>query len=75
MEKRKKITGRIITVQEERFRMLDDVGRSYLLDLSHRAAVTSDELREWNNAKTRLVVEYEGEPETDSGIAHSVTAA
>ncbi len=73
--KRKRIAGRIITVQEERFRMVDETGRSYLLDLAHDARVTPDELKAWNDARTQIVVEYEGEPETDSGVARSVTAA
>ncbi len=62
-------------VQEERFRMLDEIGRSYLLDLSHDAPVTTEELKEWTRAKTTLIVEYEGEPEIDTGVAHSIRAA
>jgi hypothetical protein len=70
----KEITGRIILVQEERFRMVDSRGRSFLFDLSHRAPVTNEDLISWSKAKTWLVVEYEGEPEMESGIAHSVKA-
>ena len=72
MRKGKSIEGRIILVQEERFRMVDSEGHSFLFDLSHRAPVTSDDLRAWSRAKARLRVEYEGEPEMESGIAHNI---
>jgi hypothetical protein len=75
MDKKKKLTGRVVLVQEERFRVVDDRGRSYLFDLSHDAPATNRDLLEWSRAKTWLVVEYEGEPDIDSGIAHSVRAA
>jgi hypothetical protein len=71
----KKIMGRILFVQEERFRIIDEKGRSYLFDLSHRSSIKDQELADWSRAKTWLIVEYEGEPELESGIAVSVRAA
>lgn len=74
MKSLKDVTGRIIFVQEERFRMVDDEGRSFLFDLSYKAPVSHDDLVAWSRAKARLRVEYEGEPEMESGVAHRVRA-
>lgn len=69
---KKELVGRIILVQEERFRMVDDKGRSYLFDLSHNSSIKDRDLTDWSRERTRLVVEYEGEPELETGIAVSV---
>ncbi len=71
MAKGKSIEGRIILVQEERFRMVDSDGRSFLFDLSHSAPATSEDLKRWSRAKAWLRVEYEGEPEMESGVVHN----
>lgn len=69
---KKEVVGRVILVQEERFRMVDEKGKSYLFDLSHNSSIRDKDLTDWSRTKTWLVVEYEGEPELESGIAVSV---
>ena len=68
----KEITGRIILVQEERFRMVDDSGRGYLFDLSHSSRTRSEDLVNWKNRNTQVFVEFEGTPNFSSGIAHRI---
>ncbi|MHB8110335.1 MAG: hypothetical protein ACYDHW_09925 [Syntrophorhabdaceae bacterium] len=68
----KEIVGRVIYVQEERFRMVDQKGRSFLFDLAHNAPVSDKDLINWSRSNTSLVVGYEGEPELESGIARSI---
>ncbi len=75
MKKKKSVTGRIILFQEERFRMIDDAGRSFLFDLSHKVPVTNEDLKKWIKAGARLAVTYEGEPETETGVARSIKKA
>ena len=75
MKNRKTVKGRIILLQEERFRMKDRQGRSFLLDLSHSLALSAEELSAWIREGSELVVTYEGEPETDTGIAYSIRKA
>ncbi len=75
MSGKKQVRGRIILFQEERIRLVDDQGRSFLLDLSNKLPVTSEKLRDWINAGTKLDVSYEGDPETETGIARSIKAA
>ncbi|MEN6616435.1 MAG: hypothetical protein ABFD12_07745 [Syntrophorhabdus sp.] len=67
----KEIVGRVIYVQEERFRMVDQKGRSFLFDLAHNAAVSDEDLVNWERLRTWVAVKYEGEPELESGIARS----
>ncbi|MEM5790232.1 MAG: hypothetical protein AAGU11_23175 [Syntrophobacteraceae bacterium] len=66
----KTLTGRINLVQEERFRLLAESGRAYLLVLAHNSQVTVDDLLEWYRSGNWVRVEYEGEPNFESGIAH-----
>lgn len=75
MNKQKKIKGRIILFQEERFRIVDDQEKSFLFDLSHKVPVTSEDLSNWIKAKTPITVSFEGEAETGSGVAHSIKEA
>ncbi len=75
MKIKKMIKGRLILFQEERIRMVDEQGKSFLFDLSHGVSVKSEDLTNWINAKTPLTVSYEGEPETESGVAYSIKEA
>ena len=70
--RRKKMIGRILLVQEERFRILSESGRSYLFGLAHNASVASEDIVHWHNINAHVIVEYEGEPNLEDGIAHSV---
>ena len=69
---RKTVRGRILLVQEERFRLLGEGGQAYLFTLSRKAAAEADDLEGWHEAGKPVMVEYEGEPNLESGVAHSV---
>ncbi len=75
MKNTKQIKGHIIIVQEERFRMTDDKGVSYLFGLSSGASASESDLKEWHNRKTELIAEYEGEPDMETGIVHKIQTA
>ncbi len=72
MTSKRKLKGRIIVVQEDRFRIVEDSGRGYLFTLSHKAGINQEDLERFRDAGTRVDVEYEGEPNLASGIAHTV---
>lgn len=67
-----RIRGHIILVQEDRFRLVDEQGKSYMFGLAHNSGVNGEDLLNWSKAQADLSIEYEGEPEVDSGVAHSV---
>jgi hypothetical protein len=69
---RPSIVGHITLVQEQRFRLLTEAGQSFLLTLAHDAPLDADCLCDFLAARTRVVVEYQGEPGLVSGVAHSV---
>jgi hypothetical protein len=76
MGKEKKIvSGRINLVQEERFRIMTESGRGYLLVLAHNSPATADDLHQWRRAGSRVCVEYEGEANMENGVAHRVWRA
>jgi hypothetical protein len=64
--------GTIAVVQEQRFRLITDAGQGLLLTLAHDAPLDAGELHRLHDANLHVVVEYEGEPNLDSGVAHSV---
>jgi hypothetical protein len=64
--------GYIAVVQEQRFRLITDAGQGLLLTLAHDAPLDDKDLRHIHDANLHVVVEYEGEPNLDSGVAHSV---
>ncbi|RJR55175.1 MAG: hypothetical protein C4576_00150 [Desulfobacteraceae bacterium] len=70
----KTLEGRIELIQEERFRLITKAGRAYLLDLAHDSPTTVDDLQEWYRSGAIIRVEYEGEPNQESGIAHQARA-
>ncbi len=72
---KKELRGHIILVQEERFRMVDEHGRSYLFDLSHKSSVGNEDLLELAANGKDVLIEYEGEPELETGVVHSISAA
>ncbi len=69
---KRKLKGRIILVQEDRFRMVADTGQGYLFTLSHKAEVGQEDLLRFRDADAEVTVEYEGEPNVASGVAHAV---
>jgi len=72
MTKYQKMAGRIIIVQEERFRLLNNTGQGFLFSLSHAARITQQDLQRWHAADTPVTVHYQGEPNLASGIAHEI---
>ncbi len=70
--KKRKLRGRIIVVQEDRFRIAGDSGTGCLLTLSHKAGTNQEDLKRFRDAGTEVDVEYEGEPNLASGVALSV---
>lgn len=70
----KSVMGRILVVQEMRFRLVSEDGRGYLFTLAHNANVDSGDLRRYQQSNLHVIVEYEGEPNLESGIARRVRA-
>lgn len=66
------VQGRIIAVQEMRFRLLTVDGRGFLLTLSHRAHADTSDLHRWHQDNNVVQVTYSGEPGLDSGIARAI---
>ena len=66
--------GTIAVVQEQRFRLITDAGQGLLLTLAYDAPLDDKDLHVLHDANRHVVVEYEGEPNLDSGVAHSVKA-
>jgi formate dehydrogenase major subunit len=68
----KEVQGRITLVQEQRFRLVTDDGRVLLLTLAHNADA---DLRRLQQSGASVRVEYDGEPNFSSGVAHRVWPA
>lgn len=66
------LTGRITVIQEDRFRLATVDGRSFLFTLDRKSPVQLPAVRLLQKSRTPVRVEYSGEPNTDSGIAHIV---
>ncbi len=75
MKKNHELQGRIILYQEERIRMVDDRGASFLFDLAQDVPVSSEDLSHWIEERARIIVSYSGEPETENGVVHSIRKA
>lgn len=69
------VRGRITIVQEERFRMITEGGQGFLFTLGNSIRSSADDLRRFRDAQTPVVVEYSGEPNLSTGVAHAVRAA
>ena len=64
------LIGRIVVVQESRFRLSTPTGQSFLLSLRHDA--DAELLGRYQRDKCQVLVEYSGEPGLASGVARSV---
>ena len=69
------LAGRITVVQEERFRLTTEDGRSFLFVLDRKSPIHIAAVRRLQKSRTPVRVEYSGEPNTRSGIAQLVQAA
>jgi hypothetical protein len=66
------IVGRIIAVQEERFRLSSDGGQVYLLTLAARSGLNSPALSKLHKEQSRVSVHFSGEPNLTGGVAENV---
>ena len=66
------ISGQIISVQEQRFRVQTEHGQVYLLTLGRHAAIDSGTLGELHRRGARVEVSYTGQPNMADGIAQHV---
>jgi hypothetical protein len=57
------VRGVVTVVQEDRFRLVDDVGRGYLFTLGKRSGTTPAAVRGWRDAGVQVLVEYVGAPD------------
>jgi hypothetical protein len=64
--------GRIIAVQEGRFRLLTEQGQVYLLTLAHDAPFDMSDLQRLQRERTPVRVELQGEPNLRGGVARYV---
>jgi hypothetical protein len=64
--------GHISLVQEQRFRLITDDGRGFLLTLGRKADVQLSDLKKLQESHAPVRVEYRGEPNTTSGVAEVV---
>ncbi len=67
------IDGHITILEEERFRLLTKDGRGLLFTLAHNAGSDATQLAHYRDARTRVQVAYEGEPDLASGVARAVS--
>ncbi len=66
------VTGLIVAVQEERFRLVSPEGQGYLLNLTWRATGRIGQLKNWHRNQVPVRVQYEGEANLESGVAVTV---
>lgn len=57
------VVGTIALVVEDRFRLIDDLGRGYLFTLSRTAGRDPDELVRWADAGCKVHVVFRGAPD------------
>ncbi|MBV9174932.1 MAG: hypothetical protein JOZ81_33130 [Chloroflexi bacterium] len=69
------VHGRIIAVQEQRFRLMSDGGQSYVLTLAGGAPLDTDRLADFKQSGARVSVRMEGEPNLTGGIARNIEPA
>jgi hypothetical protein len=71
-KQKKQVVGRIVVVQEDRFRLVEDVGRSGLFTLHHTCGIGIEDLQRWRQADVRVRVGYTGESHIATGVTHSI---
>jgi hypothetical protein len=69
------VRGHITLVQEERFRVVSDSGQGLLFTLAHNANISAADLHRFHEEGAEVVVGFRGEPDLETGVAHSVRAA
>ncbi len=66
------VTGSIVAIQEERFRLIGREGQGYLLTLANPASNDLADLERWRRDQMLVSVRFSGEPNLASGVARSV---
>ena len=66
------LAGWITMIQEGRFRLGTGDGRSFLFTLDRKSPVQLSTVRLLQKSHIPVSVEYSGEPNTASGVAHIV---
>lgn len=66
------VSGRIVAVQEQRFRLATDTGQVYLLTLDRHAPVDAPTLEVLRDKSAHVTVEFSGQPNLESGLAHAI---
>lgn len=69
------VQGRIVAVQEQRFRLLLPDGRVFLLTLGRFATTGERELKALRDAGTTVEVDFTGQPHRLGGVAHILRRA
>jgi hypothetical protein len=64
--------GRIVAVQESRFRLLTDAGQVYLLTLAGTAPLDATALQRLQRQRAHVTVDFHGEANLVGGVAHDV---
>ena len=67
--------GRLVAVQEQRFRLRTDDGQVVLLTLARDARLDGAKLAELYRRRARVAVAYSGQPNLTGGVAHAVREA
>jgi hypothetical protein len=62
-------TGRIVAIQEDRFRLETDIGQGLLLTLGKDSRQSPGDLAAWHAADARVIVLYSGKANLESGVA------
>ncbi len=70
----RQVTGHILMVQEERFRLETDAGETLLLTVPTFARFGPADLKRWHAQNVHVRVTYAGAPNLVSGVARSVQA-
>jgi hypothetical protein len=68
----KTVTGRVNLIQEQRFRLILDDGRSFLFTLGHNASMDAGALETVKRKHQRVRVAFTGEPDQASGVARTI---
>jgi hypothetical protein len=66
------VSGRIVAVQEQRFRLLTDSGQVYLLTLAANGQLDAPMLADFRKRQTHLVVHFTGEPNLTGAIVRDI---
>lgn len=63
------MTGTIIALQEQRFRLRTDSGQVYLLTLSNDSRLDASALADFHQRGAHLAVRFTGQPNLTGGVA------